>query len=88
MGDPSSGRAVLWVTLLHGSESTCACDVKLEVRNGPKVGDLTDVAEGQGALDRGVGAANPSASWRRPSAFMLQKTGRGRKSRGEPPPAL
>ena len=46
MGDPSSGRAVLWVTLLHGSESTCACDVKLEVRNGPKVGDLTDVRAG------------------------------------------
>ncbi|GLJ26454.1 hypothetical protein SUGI_0510620 [Cryptomeria japonica] len=75
MGDPSSGRVMLWVTLLHGLESTCACDVKLEVRNGLKVGDFTDVrAPNEGcsrSIDRGVGIANPSASWRQSSAFML-----------------
>ena len=27
-----SGRAVLWVTLLHGSESTCVCDASERVR--------------------------------------------------------
>lgn len=25
--DNSSGRAVLWVNILHGSESTCICDI-------------------------------------------------------------
>ena len=28
----SSGKAVLWVTLLHGSESTCVCDASECVR--------------------------------------------------------
>jgi hypothetical protein len=28
----SSGRAVLWVTFLHGSESTCVCDASERVR--------------------------------------------------------
>lgn len=31
-GGNSSGRAVLWVTLLHGSESTCVCDASERVR--------------------------------------------------------
>ena len=28
----SSGRAVLWVTLLYGSDSTCVCDASAHVR--------------------------------------------------------